>query len=124
MKKIFAILAVAFIAVASSFAMDLSAIQGTWKDANYDADWTFKANGTIDLSANSEVVFTFQDSNISDFKVTTEDNAVKVTFYCAETSRRYSFVKKLSLSTDVVLDIDRDWTDEAYETTMKMNKLF
>lgn len=124
MKKIFAILAVAFIALTSAFAMDLSAIQGTWTDENYNADYTFKADGTITLSVGSEVIYTFDDSNVKDFKISTAGTNVTITFRCDETQRSYMFVKGLSLTTDLTLDIDRDWTDETYNVTIVMKKLF
>ena len=41
MKKILGIAAVMALTVAGSFALDLGDIKGTWKDAKWDANWTF-----------------------------------------------------------------------------------
>ena len=47
MKKIFAIAAVLVMGIAGMFALDLKDIQGTWHDSNWDANWTFNADGKI-----------------------------------------------------------------------------
>ena len=47
--------------IAGSFALDLGGINGTWKDAKWDANWKFSADGKITLSkaSSGEKVFTF-----------------------------------------------------------------
>lgn len=115
MKKIFAFVAVAVMAVAGAFAMDLGAIQGTWQDEYYAANWTFSANGSITLTqTNGNVVYTFDDTNITDFKPIADEDGVGFSFTCAETQRKYKFVKPLTLTTDIKMVIDPDWTTEDY----------
>ena len=121
MKKLFAMIVLAVMAT-GLFALDLVGIKGTWKDANWDADWTFSADGHIVLSLTStgETVFDFNESNIKDFKVNAGTKGVTITFYCPETERAYSFTKGVSLSTDLDMIINPDWTDEDYSVAIKM----
>lgn len=125
MKKIFALAAVAVIGVVGAFAFDLKGVEGTWQDTNWDANWTLNAGGTITLTQAStgEVIKTFTDSNISNFKAEGSlTSGVSISFYCKDTGRTYKFTKPVSLGTDLTLDIDRDWTDEAYSTSIKSVK--
>jgi len=120
MKKILTLVAVAAIALSSTFALDLGSIKGTWKDANYNANWTFSADGKIVLTdAAGETVFTFDDSNVTDFKPEAISDGAGFSFYCKETARKYKFLKPISLKTDLTMDIDRDWTDEAYKVSIE-----
>ena len=121
MKKLFAMIVLAVMAT-GLFALDLGGIKGTWKDANWDADWTFSADGHIVLSLTStgETVFDFNESNIKDFKVNAGTKGVTITFYCPETERAYSITKGVSLSTDLDMIINPDWTDEDYSVAIKM----
>ena len=70
MKKLILMVVLAVMAT-GLFALDLGGIKGTWKDANWDADWTFSADGHIVLSLTStgEEIFDFNESNIKDFKI-------------------------------------------------------
>lgn len=123
MKKLLTLVAVAAVALSSAFAMDLGDIKGTWKDTNYDANWTFAADGTIVLTdAAGETVFKFTDSNVSKFKPEASSDGVGFSFYCKETGRKYKFLKPITLSSDLKMDIDRDWTDEGYNVSIKLQK--
>jgi len=123
MKKILTLAAVAAVALSSAFALDLGSIKGTWKDANYDAKWTFSADGKITLTdAKNETVFVFDDSNVTDFKAEASNDGAGFSFYCKETQRKYKFLKPLTLKTDLSMDIDRDWTDEAYSISIEFQK--
>ena len=121
MKKLFAIVVLAVMAT-GLFALDLGGIKGTWKDANWDADWTFSADGHIVLSLTStgEEIFDFNESNIKDFKVNAGAKGITITFYCPETERAYSFTKGVSLSTDLDMIINPDWTSKEYSVALKM----
>ena len=81
------------------FALDLGGIKGTWQDPKWDADWTFSADGHIVLSLSST------GEKIFDFK---------------ETERAYKFTKGVSLSTDLDMVINPDWTDEDYNVSIKL----
>lgn len=124
MKKIIAIMAVALISVVSVFAFDLGDIKGTWQDAKWDADWTFSADGKIVLTKTSsgEVVYTFTDDNVQNFKLSAGTKGATVTFTCKETERSYSFTKPLSLNADLDMVINPDWTDEDYTTAITWKK--
>ena len=106
------------------FALDLGEVKGTWQDAKWDADWTFGADGTIVLSKTStgEEVFKFTDSNVSNFKINAGAEGVTISFKCAETERSYKFTKPLTLSADLKMTVDPDWTAEDYNTTIKFKK--
>jgi hypothetical protein len=123
MKKLLAFFAVAFIAAAGLFAFDLNGIEGTWQDENYKANWTFNAGGSVTLKdSTGAVVYTFTDDNVSDIKPVANDQGVGVAFYCKETQRAYTFIKPIKLSADLLMSIDRDWTVEDYDVTIKFQK--
>lgn len=123
MKKILAFAAVAVMAVAGAFALDLGEIKGTWQDKNWDADWTFSADGKIILTkTNGEAVFTFDDSNVKKFKPVANSKGVGFSFYCEETERAYQFLKPITLSTDLSMTVNPDWTDTDYNVDIKLKK--
>lgn len=123
MKKILVFAAVAVMALTSAFALDLGDIKGTWKDAKWDANWTFSADGTIVLTKTSgEEVFTFNDSNVKNFKPVANSDGVGFSFYCAETERAYQFLKPIKLSTDLLMKVNPDWTDTDYDVSIKYQK--
>ncbi len=124
MKKVLALAVAALVSVAGAFALDLGGIEGTWKDEKWDANWTFNASGTITLSIAStgETVYTFSDSNISNFKANASVSGVSLSFSCADTNRSYKFTKPASLSTDLEMHIDPNWTDTDYDTKIKFQK--
>jgi len=124
MKKIIAILAVALISVVSVFAFDLGDIKGTWQDKKWDADWTFSADGKIILTKTStgEVVYTFTDDNVQNFKLGASADGATVTFTSKENYRSYKFTKPITLSTDLNMVVNPDWSDEDYTTTLTLKK--
>ena len=123
MKKLLA-LAVAAIMTAGLFALDLGGIKGTWQDKKWDADWTFSADGKIVLTKTStgEEVFTFKDGTVQNFKVKADTTGVSISFDCKDTERSYSFKKGLTLDADLDMVVNPDWTDEDYETEIKLKK--
>ncbi len=121
MKKLAALLVLSVVTCAGLFALNLGDIKGTWQDAQWDANWTFSADGAIVLSIAStgETVFTFSDSNVSDFKYNVNLKGASISFYCADTHRSYTFFKGLTLKTDLDMTVNPDWTDTDYETSIK-----
>lgn len=119
MKKLLTVAAVLFLGTAV-FAFDLGEIQGTWQDVNYDANWTFAADGTIVLSLAStgETVYTFTDANVQNFRLGVSTAGASVSFDCADTDRSYTFTKPISLGTDLEMHINPGWTDTDYDTTI------
>ncbi|HAK68557.1 MAG TPA: hypothetical protein DCM57_02730 [Treponema sp.] len=121
MKKIFALVAVALIGLTSAFAFSVGEIQGTWKDNNWNANWSFSADtngeGQIVLSdaTTGEVIATFKESNVQNYNLSAGLSGVTISFYSSEWGRKYSFTKPISLGSSLTLNIDRDWTDEPYE---------
>jgi hypothetical protein len=124
MKKILALLALALVGAVSAFALDLGDIKGTWQDKNWDADWTFSADGSIVLTKTStgETVFKFTDSNVKNFKPVVSTSEVGFSFTCAETQRSYKFTKPISLGVDLNMTVNPDWTSSAYTTSITLKK--
>ncbi len=123
MKKLLALIAVALMA-SGLFALDLGGIKGTWQDKNWDADWTFSADGKIVLTKTStgEEVYTFTDGTIQNFKVKADTSGVTITFDCKDTERSYSFKKAVALNADLDMVINPAWTTTDYETVIKFKK--
>ena len=121
MKKLFLMLAIALMST-GLFALDLGNIKGTWTDKTWDAEWTFSADGHIilTLASTGEVVYDFNDSTIQNFKVSAGTKGVTITFDCKDTERSYSFAKGVSLSTDLDMVINPDWTSEDYSVALKL----
>ncbi len=124
MKKVIAFISVAALFVAGTFALDLGSVKGTWQDSKWDADWTFGAGGTIELTKTStgEKVYTFTDSNVQNFKIDAGTSGVTISFDCKDTGRSYRFKKPASLSTDLDMHIEPNWTSEVYDTKIKFKK--
>ena len=124
MKKILAFVAMALVSITAAISLDLGGIKGTWKDKNYDANWTFQADGHIVLTIAStgKVVYDFNDSNITNFKVNAGASGVTVSFDCAATHRSYKFTKPVSLNADLDMVIDPDWTSKDYSTKITFVK--
>ena len=123
MKKLIA-LAVAAVMTAGVFALDLGGIKGTWQDKNWDADWTFSADGKIVLSLSStgKEIYTFKDGSVQNFKVNADTTGVSISFDCKDTNRSYSFKKGLTLDSDLDMVVNPDWTTEDYNTVIKFKK--
>ena len=123
MKKLI-VFVVAAVMTAGLFALDLGGIKGTWQDKKWDADWTFSADGKIVLTKTStgEVVYTFTDADVQNFKVNADTSGVTISFDCKDTERSYSFKKGISLNADLDMVVNPDWTTEDYETVIKYKK--
>ena len=121
MKKLFVMVILAVMST-GLFALDLGGIKGTWTDKTWDAEWTFSADGHIilTLASTGEVVYDFNDSTIQNFKVKADTKGVTITFDCKDTERSYSFTKGVSLSTDIDMLINPDWTDTDYSVALKL----
>lgn len=120
MKKLFAALFVAGAMAVGAFAAD-TLPAGTWVDKNYNAAWVIGVDGSIKIqnASTGETYKTFSPVK-QNFKFSTSLDGLTLTFRCSETSRTYKITKGASLSTDLTLEIDRDWTDEPYKVTIKM----
>ncbi|MBR4683830.1 MAG: hypothetical protein IKO95_03320 [Spirochaetia bacterium] len=93
---------------------------GKWLDANWDALWVFFADGSVKLydSKNGDLIYDF-NGKTKNLKLEPAGTGLKLSFRCDETQRFYTFEKALE-GTDMGLDIDRDWTDEAYHVLMPL----
>ena len=123
MKKFLAVLFVLAICVTGVFAADTDFPTGTWVDAKWDASWVFSTDKVELFDKDGELVFIFTQNNTKDFKLTPSKDGLVLSFYCAETERGYKFTKPLTLSTDLEMEINPDWTDEDYKVTIKFKKL-
>lgn len=123
MKKILAFGAFALLA-AGAFALDLGDIKGTWQDSNWNANWTFGADGKITLSdsISGNTIYTFDDSNVQNFKFDAGTSGVSVSFSCKDTERAYKFTKPLTLNTDLDMHIDPEWTAKDYDVKIKFQR--
>ncbi len=116
MKKLLSLIAVGFVFLTSTFALDLGDVKGTWKDTNWDAKWTFSADGKILLTdKNGDTVYTFTDENVKDYKLDVNTSGVSISFYCKDTQRAYKFTKPITLNADLDMHINPDWTSEDYD---------
>ena len=128
MKKVLALIAAVAVSVIGAFAFDVATVRGTWYDEKYDADWTFKADGTIVLTYHSTGahVYTFTDDNVENFRVSLQDTGdeagVSIQFTGKNTHRKYKFVKPANLEADLNMTINPDWTNWDYITTIKFQK--
>lgn len=123
MKKILAFGAFALLA-AGAFALDLGDIKGTWQDSNWNANWTFGADGKITLSdsVSGNTIYTFDDSNVQNFKLDAGTSGVSVSFSCKDTERAYKFTKPLTLNSDLDMHIDPEWTTKDYDVKIKFQR--
>lgn len=127
MKKLLALVAVACVAICSTFAAGAQ-IEGSWVDSKWNGKWTLGADTdgnfavTLSNAKTGKVIYTFTKKNIDgdDFKWDVGLDGVSVTFSCKRTLRTYKFTKGVSLNTDLTLDIDPQWKQEAYHVEMKM----
>ena len=67
-----------------------------------------------------DLIYDF-DGQVKDYKLEPEGLGLKISFRCDDTKRFYVFTKNLE-GTDLNMDIDRDWTDEAYNIDMPLQK--
>ena len=123
MKKFLAILFVLAVCVTGVFAADTEFPTGTWIDENWDAKWVFAKDKVELFDGKGDLVYTFTKDNTVDFKLTPSKEGLILSFSCAETERAYKFIKPITLSTDLEMEIDPEWTDEDYKVTIKFSKL-
>lgn len=123
MKKLFAVLFVASVMAFGAFAEE-SFPTGSWIDSNYNAEWVFGLDGKVELhdSVSGDLIFAFTKDQIKDYKLGVSAKGLTMSFTCPATSRKYKFTKPVTLSTDLIMEIDPDWTDENYEVTIKFKK--
>ncbi|MBQ1661310.1 MAG: hypothetical protein II054_02300 [Treponema sp.] len=125
MKKLVALVAVAVIGLASTFAASLGdlvgSLSGTWTDANYNANWTIggdtKDGASIKITdaKTGKVYYTFKDSNMQDLEVNVGLSGISVSWKSSKFGKSYKITKGASLSKDLTLTIVRDWDPEPYE---------
>ena len=123
MKKFLAILFVLAVCVTGVFAADTEFPTGTWIDENWDAKWVFTGDKVELYDVDNALVYTFTYDNTEDFKLTPTAEGLVLSFSCAETNRAYKFIKPITLSADLEMIIDPDWTDKDYEVTIKFSKI-
>jgi hypothetical protein len=123
MKKFLAILFILSVCVVGVFAEDTEFPTGTWIDENWDAKWVFTGDKVELYDEDDALVYTFTFDNTTDFKLTPTTEGLVLSFECAETNRAYKFIKPISLSADLEMVIDPDWTEKDYEVTIKFSKI-
>ncbi|MCQ2582564.1 MAG: hypothetical protein MJ160_01530 [Treponema sp.] len=123
MKKLFAALIVAAVMAVGAFAED-SFPTGSWIDSNYDAEWVFGVNGSVELhdAVTGDLIFKFTKDQIKDYRLLPSADGFTLSFECPATHRKYKFSKPISLSTDLIMEIDPDWSDKNYKVNIKFKK--
>lgn len=123
MKKLLAVLFVAAAFVAGAFAED-GFPSGSWIDENWNGEWVISADGAVKLndSVTGELIYDFTDDKTTEKKLDITDEGAVYSFSCAETHRSYSFIKGLTVSADLVLRVNPDWSEDDYQTTIKFKK--
>lgn len=122
MKKAIAFILVALFAIGAVSALDLGEFpSGKWLDEKWNGIWEFGVNFIKLNDTNGNLIYDFTDT-MKDFKISPTKEGLTLSFSCAETERAYSFTKPLTLSTDLVLTVNPDWTAEDYTTNIKLQK--
>lgn len=122
MKKIFAVLLVLGLAVTAVFAAD-DFPTGKWLDEKWNGIWEFDVGNTLKLwDTEGNLIFDFTKDKIQNFRLLPEERGFVLSFYCPETERAYEFIKPITLSADLELVVNPDWSDEDYTTTIKFQK--
>jgi len=93
---------------------------GKWMDANWDAVWEFESNNIRILSTNGSVHYDFDGKTIEDWKVRPGTKGLVLSFYCAETGKKYEFTKPLT-NLNLLMVIDTD-TGNHYEVELPFQK--
>lgn len=123
MKKAIAFILVALFAIGAVSALDLGEFpSGKWLDEKWNGVWEFGVNFIKLNDTNGNLIYDFTDT-MKDFKISPTKEGLTLSFSCAETERAYSFTKPLTLSTDLVLTVNPDWTAEDYTTNIKLQKI-
>lgn len=123
MKKAIAFILVALFAIGAVSALDLGEFpSGKWLDEKWNGIWEFGVNFIKLNDTNGNLIYDFTDT-MKDFKISPTKEGLTLSFSCAETERAYSFTKPLTLSTDLVLTVNPDWTAEDYTTNIKLQKI-
>ena len=90
-----------------------------------NSDGTGIADDTVKIfiDGGSGIIPT-DDTTFEDIiSATPSKEGLVLSFSCAETERAYKFIKPITLSTDLEMEIDPEWTDEDYKVTIKFSKL-
>lgn len=145
MKKFLIAVAVTALAVAGSFAQDAlsdatsearaavdaareevpQSLQGTWYDKKYDCNWVLSVNASatglaklVDAST-GHVYYTFTKNNVQNFKQEYDmTNGAVITFDCAAKNRSYKFVKPITATADLNIDIYHRGYEERHQATI------
>ncbi len=121
MKKIFAILLVLGLAVTAVCADDFPT--GKWLDENWNGIWEFDVGNAIKLwDTEGNLIFDFTPDKVQKMLLMPSEKGFVLSFYCPETQRAYEFIKPITLSADLELVVNPDWTDQDYSTTIKFQK--
>ena len=137
MKKILIVLAGLAVFAGSAFAQDAlgqakaaadsvpQSLQGTWYDKKYDCNWVLSVNATatglaklVDASTGS-VYFTFTKNNVQNFKQEYDmTNGAVISFECDATHRTYKFVKPISGTPDLNIEIHNRINNDVHQPTI------
>ena len=121
MKKIFAVLLILGFAVTAVCADDFPT--GKWLDENWNGIWEFEVGNSVKLlDTEGNLIYNFTKDKIQNFRIWPTEKGLSLSFYCPETARAYEFIKPITLSADLELVVNPDWTDEDYSTTIKFKR--
>lgn len=110
--------------IAIEAAQEVEFPTGTWVDENWNAEWVMDvAKVHIYDATNGELVYTFTKQNTENFKFVPTSKGISLSFTCAETNRSYKITKDLNLSSDLILEIDPNWTDTDYKVNLKFKSV-
>ena len=126
MKKILMVLLILAVCVAGIFAQDYFELpegQYSWIDEKWNAEWVFDFDNVeviLKDAKSGNVIFTFNEDNITDFDYEILAGGAKLSFwcYCPATYRAYKFTSRYDF--DINMVIAPDWTDEVYDTVIKL----
>ena len=96
--------------------------KGIWVDHNWNAKWIISVSAAqIKDLTTDESIYLFTKANMTDEEKNLTEEGLVWSFVCKDTYRKYYLTKfdSKSKNKNLLLRIDRDWTDEPYSVELE-----
>ncbi len=127
MKKFFVVLLLIAVCLTGVFAQEdyfeLPEGRYSWIDENWDAEWVFDFDNVeviLKDAKKGDVIFTFNEDNITDFDYEILAGGAKLSFWCYSQATYRAYTSTTRYDFDINMVIATNWTDEVYDTVIKM----